>query len=100
MLFCELNSKRYGLLTEPGTPIPENADLNDYFNPGIYSVSNNTVAITLKNYPPDLSVGCKMIVNQHPSSWKHQIIFPNNSADIYTRCAATDAWHKITAQQL
>ena len=88
------------MLTEPGTPISENADLNDYFNPGIYGVSNNTVAITLKNYPPDLSVGCKMIVSQHPSSWKHQIIFPNNSADIYIRCSATDAWYKITAQQL
>ena len=34
------------MITEQGEPILQNADLNDYFVPGIYSVNNNTIAAT------------------------------------------------------
>lgn len=96
----ELNSKTYYAAYENGENIPENSDLNDYFDIGVYHITNNTAAATIKNYPPGVSTGGRLEVCECGPGWIHQILYPNNGADIYIRCSATDAWYKITAQQL
>ena len=57
--------------------IPENSDLNDYTTPGVYYVTNATVAATITNLP--ITRGGKLIVNYLTSSNAVQQFY----ADIY-----------------
>ena len=93
----ELNSKTYYAAYENGENIPENSDLNDYFDIGVYHITNNTAAATIKNYPPGVSTGGRLEVCECGSGWIHQILYPNNGADIYIRYAASVNWYKINA---
>ena len=96
----ELNSKTYYAAYTKGKNIPENADLNDYLNTGVYYVRDSDIAETIKNYPPGVSAGGRLEVCELASDWKHQNFYPNNSADIYIRFSNSYPWYKITAQQL
>lgn len=46
----ELNSNSY--LLQGGTLIPENANLEDYKNPGNYYCNSSEIAATIQNIPP------------------------------------------------
>lgn len=96
----ELNSKTYYAAYTRGKNIPENADLNDYLNTGVYYVRDSNIAATIKNYPPGVSSGGRLEVCELASGWKHQNFYPNDSADMYIRFANGRPWYKITAQQL
>lgn len=98
--FSELNSKTYYAAYENGENIPGNSDLNDYFNIGVYYIINNTDAATIKNYPPGVSTGGRLEVCECGSGWIHQILYPNNGADIYIRYAASGNWYKINASAI
>lgn len=99
-IFNELNSKTYYAAYTRGKNIPENADLNDYLNTGVYYVRDSNIAATIKNYPPGVSSGGRLEVCELASGWKHQNFYPNDSADMYIRFANGSPWYKITAQQL
>lgn len=95
-----LNRQTYYAAYTRGKNIPENADLNDYLNTGVYYVRDGNIAATIKNYPPGVSSGGRLEVCELASDWKHQNFYPNDSADMYIRFANGKPWYKITAQQL
>ena len=81
----DLYSVNYSLFE--GTPIPENADLNDYVNPGIYNSYNQTRTGTLLHCP-FTGAGFKLIVERHNYSIEsvRQTILKNNvDGAIYVR---------------
>lgn len=81
----ELNSNIDSAAYERGTRIPQDSNLNNYTDPGVYYVENSSDASTIKNYPPGVSVGCRIEVRAGGAGWIHQRLYPNNNSDVYDR---------------
>ena len=87
----ELNSNIDSAAYERGARIPQGSNLNNYTDPGVYYVENNSDASTIQNYPTGISVGCRIEVRAGGSGWIHQRLYPNNNSDVYDRF--TDSSH-------
>ena len=57
-----LNSNLQPLVYGIGKRIPENADLNDYTEPGVYYSQNVALTNTLKNVPDGVAAGFRLEV--------------------------------------
>lgn len=81
-------------LTDRGTLIPDNSDLNDYTTAGNYYVSNSNSATTIAN-TPFTSAGyrliCQIGYTTNNSSYMYQIAF-GTKGNIKFRCYSTSAW--------
>lgn len=100
MLFCELNSNIDSAAYERGTRIPQDSNLNNYTDPGVYYVEHNSDASTIQNYPTGVSVGCRIEVRAGGAGWIHQRLYPNNNSDVYDRFtdssyAFNTPWYRI-----
>ena len=62
--FGMLQAKTYSLTGVGITVIPENGDLNDYTDIGMYGQATNATAQTIANKPSDLTTGFKMYVEE------------------------------------
>ena len=74
------------LITQLGTQIPENSDLDDYTTAGVYRVQTGTIASTISNIP--LANSGKLIVmvlTGYSNDWLTQIYIPNHNDGIYRR---------------
>lgn len=104
-ILCFLNSNIDSAAYEKGTRITSNSDLNDYINPGVYYVENSSDAVTIENYPPSLSVGCRIEVCAGGAGWIHQRLYPNNNSDVYDRFTDTNRsfstpWNRIQSMSI
>lgn len=95
-----LNSNIDSAAYERGTRIPQNSNLNNYTDPGVYYVEHNSDASTIQNYPTGVSVGCRIEVRAGGAGWIHQRLYPNNNSDVYDRFtdssyAFNTPWHRI-----
>lgn len=96
------NTSDFLSLSNYGTQIPDNSDLNSYITPGKYYVSNGTSANTLSN-APTITGGFTMFVLERTNGpQRTQIIYMNNSGacDQYIRNHDTNthnwsSWQKI-----
>lgn len=96
------NTSDFLSLSNNGTQIPDNSDLNSYITPGKYYVSNGTSANTLSN-APTITGGFTMFVLERTNGpQRTQIIYMNNSGacDQYIRNHDTNthnwsSWQKI-----
>ena len=81
--------------------IPDNADLNDYLTPGVYSCYSGTNAKTYLNCPT-IGSNFKLYVSQNTggtkSFWGHQIIHATNAdgASIFYRAIALSDRENVT----
>lgn len=96
----ELKSNIDSAAYERGTRIPRNSNLNNYIDPGVYYVENSSDAATIDNYPPGVSVGCRIEVRIGGAGWFHQRLYPNNNSDIYDRFTGqehefSEPWYRI-----
>ena len=96
----ELNSNIDSAAYERGTRIPRDSNLNNYTDPGVYYVENNSDASTIQNYPPGVSVGCRIEVRAGGAGWIRQRLYPNNNSDVYDRFTDADyafntSWYRI-----
>ena len=57
----------YSAISKGNTEIPQNADLNDYLTPGVYTCATSGIAETLSNCP-HIHSNFKLIVNQNTGS--------------------------------
>ena len=75
----ELNSNLQPLVYGIGKRIPENADLNDYTEPGVYYSQNVALTNTLKNVPDGVVAGFRLEVKTvSATGWIKQILYLNN----------------------
>ena len=96
----ELNSNIDSAAYERGTRIPQNSNLNNYIDPGVYYVENSSDAATIDNYPPGVSVGSRIEVRIGGAGWFHQRLYPNNNSDVYDRFTGQEhefsgPWYRI-----
>ena len=74
-----LNSNLQPLVYGIGKRIPENADLNDYTEPGVYYSQNVALTNTLKNVPDGVVAGFRLEVKTvSATGWIKQILYLNN----------------------
>lgn len=82
------------------TPIPKNADLNNYTTGGIYSVENSTTAATILHAPAS-NYGYILEVFSISDNTKYQRIIIGG--DIYTRrkqSSGWQSWYKFTGTEV
>ena len=86
---------KFDIFAEPTNNIPENADLNDYTEIGIYRCTTNTVAATFKNNIP-INCAYKMIVMHANFAGAVRQIAITNQTDCktYMRYYNSNGWHK------
>lgn len=83
------------LITQLGTQIPENSDLDDYTTAGVYRVQDATIASSITNMPKAVSGKLVvMAVTGYSHNWLTQIYIPNHDDGIFRR-RLSDAgnWH-------
>jgi hypothetical protein len=77
--------------------IPNDSDLNDYINPGVYRVNSNATAQTLKNCPTLVSFSLVIFVPTRLCV--RQVLYEYNSNTIYIRTKHEDgvwrSWSKL-----
>lgn len=79
-------------LTEYGTTIPTNVDLNDYTTPGSYSAVYSNIS-TISNKPTGLNLGFKLIVIKGYGGTRfHQFILPGGGSNLYYRMLNGTTW--------
>lgn len=79
-----------------GTAIPQNADLNDYIEPGIYRSAGSSVTSTLDNLPGGFSAGFRLEVKAISSTnFIKQIIYPDDGPNqvFYIRQYDNGPWY-------
>lgn len=80
----ELNSNLQPLVYGIGKRIPENADLNDYTEPGVYYSQNAALTNTLKNVPDGVVAGFRLEVKTVSATrWIKQILYLNNTLQYF-----------------
>lgn len=97
-----LNSNLQPLVYGIGKRIPENADLNDYTEPGVYYSQNVALTNTLKNVPDGVAAGFRLEVKTvSATGWVKQILYMNNVLQyFFIRGFGDDtvhAWKKFEA---
>lgn len=83
-----------------GTNITENADLNNYTDPGVYQCATTSISATLVNSPVSTTNTFRMEVKTlNASNRLMQIIYPLSGSDIFMRkytSAGWQPWNKLT----
>lgn len=96
------NTSDFLSLSNNGTQIPDNSDLNSYITPGKYYVSNGASANTLSNTPTITGGFTMFVLKRTDGTQRTQIIYMNSSGacDQYIRNHDTNthnwsSWQKI-----
>ena len=96
------NTSDFLSLSNNGTQIPDNSDLNSYITPGKYYVINSTSANTLSNAPTITGGFTMFVLERTNGTQRTQIIYMNNAGacDQYIRNHDTNtqnwsSWQKI-----
>lgn len=87
-----VNDKSSALITNVGTAIPANSDLNDYTDAGVYKISPDSTAATISNIP--IAHGGKLIVMEGVSAsetYKMQLFIEHENT-YYSRRTTGSGW--------
>lgn len=76
----------HDVLSYPDTEISANDDLNNYWHPGVRVITTGAIAATIKNVPPKISGGAKLITiaqTTSTGSYSAQLYFQNGGSVWY-----------------
>lgn len=76
-----------------GTSIQENADLDDFATPGVYSAGSNAIAASIAHCPTPNGFRLEVLETISSSAYRQQWLYPNNSAgEFFIRRQITGGW--------
>ena len=86
---AEIEKNKWGLLG--GVELLENADLNNYREPGNYYCSSNSTALTIINSPSKNAFIMKSFYGQG-TTYPKQLLFEFNNNHFYSRWYSNESW--------